>query len=130
MMCFVSYLHQRMLSAIYFHLLGTVLCHQWTKVSTNIMQTMLQLGTSVLCKYAIATYLAYRRVFFAYFSKVCTSHNFPHILALMTAIIILLVFLLPICAFSALTLLVGWQEGHPACKKYLSSEVQTCIWSS
>jgi len=42
-------------------------------------------------------------------------------------------------AFSALTLLVGWQEGHPACKKlsggvlvWLSvwSEVQTCIWAS
>ena len=42
-------------------------------------------------------------------------------------------------AFSALMLLVGWQEGHPACKKlsgwvlvWLSvwSEVQTCIWSS
>ena len=42
-----------------------------------------------------------------------------------------------ICAFSALTLLVGRQEGHPACKKqsggvlaWLSvwSEVQTCIW--
>ena len=41
--------------------------------------------------------------------------------------------------FSALTLLVGRQEGHPACKKqsggvlaWLSvwSEVQTCIWSS
>jgi len=41
-----------------------------------------------------------------------------------------------LCAFSALTLLVGWQEGHPACKKmsggvlaWLSvwSEVQTCI---
>jgi len=40
-------------------------------------------------------------------------------------------------AFSALTLLVGWQEGHLACKKlsggvlaWLSvwSEVQTCIW--
>jgi len=40
------------------------------------------------------------------------------------------------CAFSDLTLLVGWQEGHPACKKlsgmvlaWLSvwSEVQTCI---
>jgi len=38
-------------------------------------------------------------------------------------------------AFSALTLLVGWQEGHPACKNsggvlaWLSvwSEVQTCI---
>ena len=46
---------------------------------------------------------------------------------------------LPICAFSALTLLVGWQEGHPACTKqsggvqaWLSvwSEVQTCIWPS
>ena len=42
-------------------------------------------------------------------------------------------------AFSALTLLVGWQEGHPACKKLSSevlawlsvwSEVQTCIWPS
>jgi len=44
--------------------------------------------------------------------------------------------ILPEVAFSALTLLVGWQEGHPACKKlsggvlaWLSvwSEVQTCI---
>jgi len=42
-------------------------------------------------------------------------------------------------AFSALTLLVGRQEGHPACKKesggvlvWLSvwSEVQTCMWPS
>ena len=42
-------------------------------------------------------------------------------------------------AFSALTLLVWWQEGHPACKKqsggvlvWLSvwSKVQTCIWPS
>ena len=43
-------------------------------------------------------------------------------------------------AFSALTLLFGRQEGHPACKKNLSggvlawlsvwSEVQTCIWPS
>jgi len=41
--------------------------------------------------------------------------------------------------FSALTLLVGRQEGHPACKKlsggvlaWLSvwSEVQICIWPS
>ena len=42
-------------------------------------------------------------------------------------------------AFSALTLLVGRQEGHPACKKlsggvpaWLSdwSEVRTCMWPS
>jgi len=48
----------------------------------------------------------------------------------------------PLCntyAFSALTLLVGWQDGDPACKKqsggvlaWLSdwSEVQTCLWPS
>jgi len=44
-----------------------------------------------------------------------------------------------IIAFSALTLLVGRQEGHPACKKLSSgvlawlsvwSKVQTCIWLS
>ena len=49
------------------------------------------------------------------------------------------VLLIDSCAFSALTLLVGRQEGHPACKKqnggvlaWLSvwSEVQTCIWPS
>jgi len=42
-------------------------------------------------------------------------------------------------AFSALMLLVGRQEGHPACKKHSGgvlawlsvwSEVQTCIWPS
>ena len=46
---------------------------------------------------------------------------------------------MPNIAFSALTLLVGRQEGHPACKKlsgrvlaWLSvwSKVQTCIWPS
>ena len=53
----------------------------------------------------------------------------------------LLLYSLPsvLVAFSALTLLVGRQEGHPACKKlsggvlaWLSvcSEVQTCIWPS
>jgi len=43
------------------------------------------------------------------------------------------------CAFSALTLLVGRQEGHPACKKlsggvmawsFVRSDVQICIWPS
>ena len=44
-----------------------------------------------------------------------------------------------LCYSSALTLLVGRQEGHPACKKLSSevlawlsvwSEVQACIWPS
>jgi len=30
-------------------------------------------------------------------------------------------------AFSALTLLVGRQEGHPACKKLLSGGVLVCV---
>jgi len=42
-------------------------------------------------------------------------------------------------AFSALTLLVGWQKGHPACKKLSGGmlawlcvwvKVQICIWPS
>jgi len=52
---------------------------------------------------------------------------------------ILLFFINILLAFSALTLLVGRQEGHLACKKlngavlaWLSvwSEVQTCTWPS
>ena len=48
-------------------------------------------------------------------------------------------FVLCYLAFSALTLLVGWQEGHPACKEqsggvlaWLSvwSELQACICPS
>jgi len=40
-------------------------------------------------------------------------------------------------AFNALTLLVGWQKGHPACRKLSSGmlawlsvwvEVHICIW--
>jgi len=47
--------------------------------------------------------------------------------------------LIYLVAFTALMLLVGWQEGHLACKKlsggvlaWLSvwSEMQTCIWPS
>jgi len=55
------------------------------------------------------------------------------------AVMFLCLFITSVCAFSALTLLVGRQEGHPACKKpsggvlaWLSvwSEVQICIWPS
>ena len=51
----------------------------------------------------------------------------------------MIIVIIIIMAFSALTLLVGRQEGHPACKKlsggvlaWLSvwSKVQTCIWPS
>jgi len=59
---------------------------------------------------------------------------------LIISVVYFLVFLFShFCTFSALTLLVGRHEGHPACKKlsggvlaWLSvwSEVQTCIWPS
>ena len=57
----------------------------------------------------------------------------------MLAWIIFVVLIFLCFAFSALTLLVGRQEGHPACKKLsggvlallsVCSEVQTCIWPS
>ena len=60
-------------------------------------------------------------------------------LTLFVSCLIILLFAFSAFAFSALTLLVGRQEGHPACKKqsggvlaWLSvwSEVQTCIWPS
>ena len=59
---------------------------------------------------------------------VYNSKNRPHLLLCIVD-----------AAFSALTLLVGWQEGHLACKNlsggmlaWLSvwSEVQTCVWPS
>jgi len=68
------------------------------------------------------------------------NHPFTHTLPCnyyATSIINFLYFLF--FAFSALMLLVGRQEGHPACKKLSSgvlawlsvwSEVQTCIWPS
>ena len=56
--------------------------------------------------------------------------------------LISLIALLLLCyelSFSALTLLVGWQDGHPVCKKLSGGvlarvsvwgEVQTCMWPS
>ena len=65
----------------------------------------------------------------------------PHYLddVTLSAVFIITVLVYTCLAFSALTLLVGRQEGHPACKKlsgevlaWLSvwSKVQTCIWPS
>jgi len=34
----------------------------------------------------------------------------------------------PSITFSALTLLVGWQEGHPACKKTEWWDVGVVVW--
>ena len=62
-----------------------------------------------------------------------------HVQAAMSMFIVNDIIVVIAAAFSALMLLVGRQEGHPACKKqsggvlaWLSawSEVQTCIWPS
>jgi len=46
-------------------------------------------------------------------------------------VIFVLIYYLVLVALSALTLLVGWQEGHPACKK-LSGGVLAwlSVWSN
>jgi len=70
-----------------------------------------------------------------WWTKCYLVHHSSHFLL----ILFFHLFWIKIIAFSALMLLVGRQEGHPACKKlsggvlaWLSawSEVQTCIWPS
>ena len=65
------------------------------------------------------------KVGFSYWYKYCHVYNFKDVM--------------DVSAFSALTVLVGWQEGHPACKKLSSgvlawlfvwNDVQICIWPS
>jgi len=67
------------------------------------------------------------------------QHVLPIYCTLCSVLVVRFLFLIAAEAFSALTLLVGRQEGHPACKKlndgvlvWLSvwSEMQTCIWPS
>ena len=56
------------------------------------------------------------------------DHSYPgcHLVILQLSFVLEVALVMPLlnimqqliaCAFSALTLLVGWQEGHPACKK-------------
>ena len=75
-----------------------------------------------------------RDVYSFTFEQVISSYEF-----LQVSILLLLVLPVHLTAFSALTLLVGRQEGHPACKKLSSgvlawlsiwSEMHTCIWPS
>jgi len=74
-------------------------------------------------------------------SGVALAVEYHNIAALLIYLQVTAEVLLPsvLFAFSNLTLLVGWQEGHPVCKKlsggllaWLSvwSKVQTCIWPS
>jgi len=67
------------------------------------------------------------------------AQKLQHTVTFLTTALHKYTFIFTTRGFSALTLLVGRQEGHPACKKlsggvlaWLSawSEVQTCIWSS
>jgi len=61
---------------------------------------------SVLCEYVIAAYFAYCRIF-CIFQQSAHITYFPHKLAFSSAI--------SVSITRALTLLVGRQEGHPAC---------------
>jgi len=60
---------------------------------------------------------------------------FTHVCCVFNKIIVIIIVII----FCALTLLVGWQEGHPACKKLSGGllawlavwgKVKICIWPS
>ena len=90
-----------------------------------------QNGIEILCSWIFVFFpLGYWHYLLHIFSQVVWTFAFPCILCFASA---------KDDTFSALTLLVGRQEGHPACKKqsggvlaWLSvwSKVQTCIWPS
>jgi len=63
-------------------------------------------------------------------SVICKGAEVMHLLTAVTAATYLTLFNGMPLAFSALTLLVRWQEGHPACKK-LSGGVLAwlSVWS-
>ena len=72
-------------------------------------------------------------------NRVNSRNDFDHGDSTINTVVVIIIIMHIIIAFCALTLLVGRQEWHPACKKlsggvlaWLSvwSEVQTCIWPS
>jgi len=74
--------------------------------------TKTKLGMSVLCEYATAEYFTYCRIFHIFQQSAHITYFFPHRLAFSTAILILVVFLLPISiTFRYLDHLVAKQNG-------------------
>ena len=60
-------------------------------------------------------------------SVICKGAEVMHLLTAVTAAAYLTLFNGMPLAFSALTLLVGWQEGHPACKSGVLAWLS--VWS-
>ena len=76
---------------------------------------------------------------FLFWVMYANSLDWPSFGVISSEFLFFFMYIYAFCAFSALTLLVGRQEGHPACKKqsggvlaWLSvwSKVQACIWPS
>ena len=94
-------------------------CARWRHLANTIKQSALG-GEAATRQTSLYTYYYYEQ--------------FEHLTVEFYTLVMPLTY-----SFSALTLLVGQQEGHPACKKlsggvlmWLSvwSEVLTCIWPS
>jgi len=99
-----------------------------TKINNNLLRILKNRGPSVPCVLLYSTYNTLSPSKLHTCQILCLVYKFLYYKQL-----------LPAVAFSALTLLVGRQEGHPACKKLSSGvlawlsvwcEVQTCIWPS
>ena len=93
--------------------------------------------SGILCGLKMARVLTVCFLVWLFEKMLCVDCDVKQPLTDVNCNIVIMLFLTAECiAFSALTLLVGWQEGHPACKKlsggvlaWLSvwSEMQTCM---
>ena len=91
----------------------------WTGITFLLLRT----NSNIVCSNGLLTFCGFVHNFRFYLISICNHFAF----------------LVCFVAFSALTLLVAQQEGHPACKElsdgvlaWLSAygEVQICIWPS
>jgi len=122
---------------------------EWLNGSSCILWHRIYLISSTLCSLTKFRYFrpSSRLLFSLTLSQTLDLDRFYHGLSTVVNFVrpdghlFITVFICDCCvvAFSALMLLVGWQEGHPTCKKlsggllaWLSvrSKVQTCIWPS
>ena len=82
------------------------------------------MGLLSLCTLLLVLYSRLHVFFAVFFNYLHMLHILPW--PVCTSVSVLLLLIYSVLAFSALTLLVGRQEGHPACKK-LSAGMVICL---
>ena len=82
------------------------------------------MGLLSLCTLLLVLYSRLHVFFAVFFNYLHMLHILPWPVCTLVSVLLLLIY--SVLAFSALTLLVGRQEGHPACKK-LSAGMVICL---